>query len=360
VTTSARAVLVAALAASLAAMYPLGQALESRRYSGDVVEELTYFPSGRLIKIADLGFSSLVADVMWLRGIQYYGEHRRGDRRYPLAEHIFSTITDVDPAFLGAYRFGAMVLADEVGAPVAAVNLLRKGMRATPDSWAAPFDVGCIYFITLSDYRKAAHYFRLASRLAGAPEIAKRFSAFAYRKAGQNDIARALWEEIYRSSSNKLMKESADYALKSLDTEAATEALSRAVERYRALGQGPPGEITDLVEAGLVASIPADPFGGTYLLDTRTGEVVSTTFARREAERTVKQLQRQVRRFADRAGRLPAAIEELKQQGLIAEVPRVAGADILYEPATGVVSCGLAWKESVNDDPVSRAPQATP
>jgi tetratricopeptide (TPR) repeat protein len=362
VSRPARMLLLIVLVASAASVYPLRQALQCRRYSNDVVEEMTYYPSGKLLKVADLGFSSLVADAMWLRGIQYYGQHRKTDRRYPLAEHIFSTITDVDPAFTGAYRFGAMVLSDEVGAPAVAVDLLRKGLRADAGSWEIPFDLGFIYFIALGEHEKAAHYFKLASRFAEAPEIAGRFAASAYRRAGRADLARALWQEIARSSSIKVMRETADYSLKAIDLETTLEALQRAVASYQASGSsgGLPTTLADLAGAGLVGPIPPDPFGGAYFLDQETGVVGSTTVSAREAERAVKQLQRQVRRYRDQTGDLPPSLAELKRQGLIADIPRVVGTEILYDPATGVVSFGVVWKESGDDDPVSRRLQTAP
>jgi tetratricopeptide (TPR) repeat protein len=360
VSKPAKILLLLVLVASAAAVYPLRQTLQTRRYSDDVVEELTYYPSGRLLNVADVGFSSLVADGMWLRGIQYYGEHRKTDRRYPLAEHIFSTITDVDPGFTGAYRFGAMVLSDEVGAPGVAVELLRKGLRADAGRWEIPFDMGFTYFIALGDYEKAAHYFKLASRFADAPEIGRRFAAAAYRRAGRVDLARALWQEIARSSSNKVMKETADYSLKAIDLETALGALQGAVASYKESGRGLPTSLADLVEAGLVGPVPPDPFGGTYFLEQESGVVGSSTVSVREAERAVKQLQRQVRRYKDRTGGLPSSLAELKSQGLIADIPRVVGTEILYDPATGVVSYGVVWKESGNDDPVSRPFQGAP
>jgi tetratricopeptide (TPR) repeat protein len=360
VSRPARMLLLIVLVASAASVYPLRQALQCRRYSNDVVEELTYYPSGKLLKVADLGFSSLVADAMWLRGIQYFGEHRKTDRRYPLAEHIFSTITDVDPEFTGAYRFGAMVLSDEVGAPGVAVDLLRKGLRAGAGSWEIPFDIGFTYFIALGDYERAAHYFKLASRFAKAPEITRRFAASAYRRAGRADLARELWQEIVKSSSNRVMRESAGYSLKLLDLEATVDALQRAVASYRGPGGKPPAALADLVKAGLVGPIPPDPFGGAYFLDRETGVVGSTTVSVREAGRAVKQLQRQVKRYRDRTGALPPSLAELKSEGLIADIPRVVGTEILYDPATGVVSYDVVWKESDDDDPVSRPLQGAP
>jgi tetratricopeptide (TPR) repeat protein len=338
--------LVAVLATSIGTVYFLRSGLDCRRYSDDIVEELAYFPSGRLIKVVDLGFSSLVADAMWLRGIQYYGEHRKADRHYPLAEHVFMTIANLDPGFVDSYRFGALVLSQDVGTPAVAISLLKKGLRANPDTWQIPFDLGFIYYVTLNDYDKAAHYFRIASRAEGAPEIARRFSAFAYRKAGKNDVARSLWEQIYISSSNKITKDIAQHSLLGIRLDDEIEQLGRAVDAFRADRGRAPTPLSELVAAGLVRCLPDDPFGGSYFIDPETETVTSTTRASEEAGKAIGSLRKQVERYRASTGAYPHSLEQLKQQGLIAEIPRVAGARVTYDPATGCVAYDLVWKET--------------
>lgn len=334
------------LVAAAAAIYTIRSGLDYRRYSGDVVEELMYYPSGRLLKVADLGFGSLVADFMWLKGIQYYGEHRKTDKKYPLAEHIFSSITNLDPAFIGAYRFGAIVLSEDADTPAGAIGLLKKGLRSNPDRWEIPFDLGFIYFVALDDYAKAAHYFRFASRGAEAPDIARRFTAFAYRKAGRTDVARSLWEEMYRSSTNQAVRATAEYSIKRIDMDAATGWLAEAAERFRAAKGAFPRDLADLVAAGLVDAIPQEPFGGAYFIDPRTASVSSTTKAEEDAELARRALVRSLKRYAASKGHYPQSLTELKQEGFIAEIPTVVGAEVTYDPSTGTVGFDFAWRES--------------
>jgi hypothetical protein len=40
------------------------------------VDELLYYPSGVWVRQSALGYETAAADLAWLRGIQYYGEHR--------------------------------------------------------------------------------------------------------------------------------------------------------------------------------------------------------------------------------------------------------------------------------------------
>lgn len=322
-------------------IYVIRSGMDYRRYSADVVEELTYYPSGRLLKVADLGFTSLVADIMWLRGIQYYGEHRAGDRRYPLAEHIFSSITDLDPEFIGAYRFGAIVLSEDAGTPAGAIDLLRKGLGPNPDHWELPFDLGFTYFIVLNDYARAAHYFRFASSMEGSPEIARRFTAFAYRKAGKADLAEALWDEIYRSSENEAVRETALYSIKKIELDKTVQALSEALYRFRSVRGAEPSSLHALVAAGFAGGIPADPFGGAYFLDPKMGVVSSTTQAAEGSTQAKYFVSKAVKRFLSERGSFPGDLQELKREGFIAEIPRVPGTEVSYDPETGSVAYDL-------------------
>jgi tetratricopeptide (TPR) repeat protein len=325
------------LAAAAAGIHSLGVKLNYQRYSGDVREELMYFPSGRLMEMASVGFRTLASDLLWLKGVQYYGEHRRSDMEYPLAEHIFSTITDLDPQFVGAYRFGAFVLAQDVGQPAAGIELLRKGMLNNPELWQLPFDLGFLYFNSVKDNAKAAHFFRFASRFKDSPDITRRFTAFAYRKAGRTDVALSLWQEIYESSANEVMRETAINAIKRIRLDQMREALGELVEEYgRRIGE-PPADLGDLVEAGLAEAIPDDPFGGHYFLDRAAETVLSTTTVSEEAGHMTRYLRKALDRYFHRHGRYPASISALEDEGLVSKIPDVAGARLEYDPAAGTV-----------------------
>ena len=344
-TRTRKLALVAVLTGVVGAVYGLGTELNYQRYSDEIVEELTYFPSGRFLQIASLGYQTLASDLLWLKGIQYYGEHRRGDRYYPLADHIFSTITDLDPKFLGAYRFGAFVLAQDMGQPAAGIQLLKKGMVSNPGSWQLPFDLGFLYFTSADDDAKAAHFFKMASRFGDSPDIARRFSAFAYRRAGRADVALSLWEEIYRSSTNSVIKESALYSINSIRREQIGESITALVEAFQLRAGRFPRGLEELVEAGLMDAIPDDPFGGTYFVDRASKSILSTTAVIEEAARTKDYLERKIDQYHDRVGHLPGSISELVTGGLIDRVPEVPGAHLDYHAATGRVHYVYSWKE---------------
>ena len=156
--------------------------------------ELLFFPSGRLLKPACLGFDTLVADLCWVRALQYYGLHRLTDHRYEGSQHLFATITDLDPQYQSAYLLGAVVLAQDMGDTPAAMQLLARGMRARPSDSQLPFEAGFVWYVVEGNPARAEPWFRRAAALSAQPDLARRFAAWCAMRAGQQRDARALWE----------------------------------------------------------------------------------------------------------------------------------------------------------------------
>lgn len=181
-------------------------------------EELLYYPSGLLVRQASLGYESAAADAAWLRGIQYYGEHRLTDQKYEMIGHVMSIVTDLDPRFLQPYIFGGLVLAQELKRTDEGLALLEKGMRANPESWLLAFETGFIHYVCRHDYETAARYFVRASRLPGHPEYVGRFAAFASQKSGNAGMAVLLWKRVL-ATGNKYMQDVALSELNRLDAE---------------------------------------------------------------------------------------------------------------------------------------------
>ncbi len=186
-----------------AALSPHAQASRTQR------EELLYYPSGRFLKEAALGYDQAAAAWTWLRTVQYYGAHRRGDREFDMMYHLCDIVTDLDPSFTEPYLFGSYVLFTDGRRPEEGERLLKKGLAANPRSWEVAFENGFANYVFLENQREAARYFTLAASLPDAPEYTSRFAAFAAQRAGDQRMAVALWREVSQRSSNPWIREMA-------------------------------------------------------------------------------------------------------------------------------------------------------
>ena len=237
-----------------------------RRLAERLVEEMMYFPSGKFLKPVLMEYQDLGADLVWLRSIQYYGYHLMTDRRYEWLGHIFETLTRLDPFFIAAYHFGSITLAWDARQPTPAIKLLRTGTKDNPLNWQLPFDIGFIYYSLLNDFDAAGYYFLIASKLPGAWNVLSRWSAFAFERAGKNEISRQIWTDIYNQTNNQAIKALAERNLTLIQADEDIAILQAAVKKYRtAFGKNPPN-LYELLKIGYVKYLPKDPWGGLYVL----------------------------------------------------------------------------------------------
>jgi hypothetical protein len=195
------AIAVLLMFAAGALFHGAGRAMRSKP-----TDELLYYPSGIMLRQASLGYEAAAADVAWLRGIQYYGEHRLTDQKYDQIGHVMHIVTELDPRFEQPYVFGAFVLAQELREPQRGLDLLIRGFEANPESWRLAFEIGFLHYVCRHDYASAGRYFTWASRLPGHPDYAERFAAFANERAGNAGMAALLWRQVL-ATGNRYMQE---------------------------------------------------------------------------------------------------------------------------------------------------------
>jgi hypothetical protein len=206
------------VAGALLASAGLLDAAGRERFQFGSVDELLYYPSGLMVRQAALGYETAAADVAWLRGIQYYGEHRLTDQKFDMIGHVMGIVADLDPAFIQPYVFGGFVLAQEMKQPERGLLLLERGRLANPDSWLLLFEAGFLHYVCRHDYAAATRYFTWASRMPNHPEYVERFAAFASQKAGNRGMAILLWKRVL-TTGNKYMQEVAQRELDRLGEE---------------------------------------------------------------------------------------------------------------------------------------------
>lgn len=192
-----------------------GQKLQVSATPPDDGVELAFFPSGRLLEFLSLGQGTLLADIAWLSAIQYYGKHHLTDRRYPLASHLFSTATRIDPGFRNAYILGGLVLADDAGDLPAARGILMRGVERNPSDWMLAFQRGFVEYLH-GDPAEGAAWMARASRMPAAPAYTLRLAAAASARTGRIELAVELWEMVARESNDPGMRRLAEQKLKDL------------------------------------------------------------------------------------------------------------------------------------------------
>src|ERR1044071_7665822 len=118
--------------------------IDAQRSTSAAIEDALYISSGKTLKRLSLGFDGLVADLYWLRTIQYFGSKAQqvkgarnindvSDWHLGLLEPLLNITTELDPHYIAAYRFGALFLPDIN--PEGAIRFVARAIRDNPDEW---------------------------------------------------------------------------------------------------------------------------------------------------------------------------------------------------------------------------------
>ncbi len=195
---------LASLLAALGLFYAAGVVGEYTRdaKSERTEDDVVYLPTSEALRLMAVGYDDLVADVLWLRTVTYYGEWRHGSHGIDFFRELAHRVVDLDPHFTDAYRFGALVLADDLDSFDEGIALLEKGMAEMPDEWWLPFEAGFLNYTVRFDDQEAARWFTIAAHKPNAPDIAKRFAAFVTSRAGDLNVSLELWRFVAETTRN--------------------------------------------------------------------------------------------------------------------------------------------------------------
>jgi hypothetical protein len=235
---------------------------------------IIYIPSGKYLKHATFGYSSLMADLIYIWAIQYYGNYTIAER-YDHLDQIFSIIAELDPRYLDPYEVGAIIAVYEARDPYLAFKVLDRGLEKNPDQWIFPYQAGHYAAINLKDYDLARQYYKKTMAIEGAPVIAKRLYADAAFKGTDFQAAWENWKEVYETTDDERIKKIASNHLYQVKSAIDLAKLKDAIEKYRQINGRLPGNLAQLQSVGLLASIPKDLDGKDYIYDPETGEVDS-------------------------------------------------------------------------------------
>lgn len=259
-------------------VYCTQKAIDQRVGQFRSTEEVLYLPSGKVIKTLSLGYSGLLADVYWMRAVQYYGGKRlKDEKRFDLLAPLIGIATTLDPHLIHAYRFGAIFLSEQspVGAeqPEKAVALLKQGIEQNPHEWQLYRDLGFVYYWYLKDYKTAAEVFLEGSKNPQSATWMKTFGAELLAKGGNRDSARFLWQQFYETADNEQMKQNARENLIRLKALDEMDLLGEFISKVETRLGRPVQSIEELIKLAILKQQPLDPKGFPYLYDPETKSV---------------------------------------------------------------------------------------
>jgi hypothetical protein len=218
-------------------------------------EESLYLWSGWQVKTMAPGFENLLADLYWLRTVQYFGGQRvyAKDKKFELLEPLIEITTTLDPRLEIAF--------------------LERGMENLPRSWRLRQDLGFYTHLFLHDSVRAAQILHEAMQVPGAPYWLETLGASILAKGGERPAARRMWQQMYDQAEAGAIKANAHENLRVLDALDQADHLQEAVAAYEGRAGRRPRSLAEVAAAGLTRKPLVDEAGVPFAYDPETGTV---------------------------------------------------------------------------------------
>src|SRR5215204_6831211 len=234
--------LVAAILIGFALIFGLSNFVERERPPLPIgYEDQDLALHGAKLRGFSLGLEGLVADWYWMQSLQYIGDKVLKSEAdinlenltslnprllYPMLENA----TDLDPQFIGAYSYGAIVL--PAINPEQAIKIAEKGIANNPHEWRLYQHLGYIYW-RLQNYKKAGEAYAEGAKIEGAPPFLKMMAAQMKNQGGSRETARAIYEQMFAEAQDVQTKENAAIHLLKLDSLDERDAIRLALEDFQ-------------------------------------------------------------------------------------------------------------------------------
>jgi len=226
-----------------AAIFGIGSYLEKIRPAlpaGYEDEDLSL--QGARLKGYSFGFEGLIADWYWMKSLQYVGDKILKNPSanvsiedltalnprllYPYLDNA----TTLDPQFMTAYYYGAVVLPSINKEQ--AIMLVQKGIANNPDNWRLYQQLGYIYW-KLNDYEKAAEVYSQGAAINGAAPFMKMMAANMKADGGSRQTARAIYTQMIAEAEDSQTKKAIETRLMSLDSLEERDAIRAALKDFQ-------------------------------------------------------------------------------------------------------------------------------
>ena len=244
---------------------------------------------GSWLKGYAFGTEGLIADWYFMRGLQYIGDKMLknpdmeidlGDLR-PLNPRLLypylQNATDLDPHFLAAFSYGAIVMPAIDSQQ--AIELAKKGVANNPRSWRLYQHLGYIYW-KLGRYQDAAETYEKGAEVEGAAPFMRMMAASMKTEGGSRETARSIYREMLAGSDDEQVRITAQRRLQEVDSLEERDAIDKALAEFKDTNGRCPSSLTEILPRLATVKLPGgrdfridksrnivDPTDAPYVLD---------------------------------------------------------------------------------------------
>ena len=336
---------------------PFQKNIDLKRSKFRSIEQTLYLSSSTLKNIS-LGYKGLLADIYWFRALQYVGSNdiKNSQKDSLLLFKYFNIITDLDPRFVNAYRYGGTFLAEPppygLNDLERGIELLDKGRRNNPANYRIPLEEAFLLYLYTNNFAKASDLFFEASEKSGLSDFRKAsirgMAASARLSGGDRKLSRKIWENIYNTTENPGRKKFALQNLNELSTKDLEDKLTEVARKYEEKIGIFPRKLNTLLDAGYLKKIPRDHADRNFIISQSNRTIKSVTLVERFFNENLGFINSRSERFKSEFKRYSINIEELKNYINTTSLSRgfpehPLGEEYIYNPETGEVTYDEWW-----------------
>lgn len=217
------------------------------------------------VRLLDMGFHPAVASFLWATTMpeildlwnqktEYFGD--------------LAFVNAVDPKLSYPYAFSVLTLPavptiDDPNSVTQADAIGQQGLANADPDWRIPYYMATNEFLYAKNEQEALWYYNVAAETPGIPAYAQRFSLNFGIEMDQRQKVEQLWETIKDSTNDPATQARAQAYIDHLEDFDYLDAASAQYKREFGVYPTSTGE---LVQSGIIPSVPIDPFGFTFII----------------------------------------------------------------------------------------------
>ena len=211
-----------------------------------------------LLEIVAGEFKGLLADYLLLKASVFFGgSYKTTESDWQALHMLFEQSLNLDPYFFQTCYFIQGFLPWKHNKADDTIALLEKSKKYRYWDWQPGCFIGFDYFYFLKDNLSASKYLMEANKERNAPPFWGMLGVRLSQKAGHTKAALAFLQAMYENSNKEETKKQIE---KRITAFRGVLILEKAIEKYTAEFNNPPENLEELVQTGIIAKLPENPY----------------------------------------------------------------------------------------------------
>lgn len=227
-------------------------------------------PRPELLTILGNAQRHMLADYYWVLTTEATGRAANRDEYRDIADYA-ELVSELDPRFRLIYVFAGVSIPYNLGRETwvnteESTRLLNKGFQSFPDYVYLRILLAYNLSYFHQRYQQAADILRDTLKLPGAPSYLSALTTRLYAQAGAIDAGLSLAHSLLVNAPDSSTREAFERRTKELLLERELQRIDKAVAEFRKQKGRLPATLFEVVSAGVIREIPADPLGGAIVI----------------------------------------------------------------------------------------------